>query len=64
MPAGARIRFIGSSRIGRPNTAPAYYLGRPFALWVTAMRPRRRPTTSRYLMEAAVSSGNPTRDSR
>jgi len=47
----------------RPNTAPAYYLGHPAALWITAMRPRRRRTASRYLMEAAVSGGNPTRDS-
>jgi hypothetical protein len=27
----------------RPNTAPAYYLGHPAGLWITAMRPRRRP---------------------
>ena len=27
----------------RPNTAPAYYLGHPAALWITAMRPCRRP---------------------
>ena len=47
----------------RPNTAPAYYLGRPAALWITAMRPRRRPTASRHPMEAAVSSGHPTPDS-
>ena len=46
----------------RPNTAPAYYLGHPAALWITAMRPRRRPA-SRHPMEAAVSDGNPTRDS-
>jgi hypothetical protein len=44
----------------RPNTAPAYYLGRPATLWITAMRPRRRRTASRYLMEAAVTGGNPT----
>jgi hypothetical protein len=24
----------------RPNTAPAYYLGHPAAVWITAMRPR------------------------
>jgi hypothetical protein len=48
----------------RPDTAPAYYLGRPAALWITAMRPRRGPTAPRYLMEAAVSGSNPTRDSR
>jgi len=27
--------------IRRPATAPAYYLGRPARLWITAMRPRR-----------------------
>ena len=47
----------------RPNTAPAYYLGHPARLWITAMRPRRRPTASGYLLEAAISSGHPTRDS-
>jgi hypothetical protein len=47
----------------RPNTAPAYYLGHPAALWITAMRPRRRPTASRNPMEVAVSGGNPIPDS-
>ena len=47
----------------RPNTAPTYYLGHPASLWITAMRPRRRSVASRYPMEAAVSGGNPTRDS-
>jgi hypothetical protein len=47
----------------RPNTAPAYYLGHPAALWITAMRPRRVPAAARYPVEAAVSGGNPTRDS-
>jgi hypothetical protein len=28
----------------RPNTVPAYYLGHPAAVWITAMRPRRRHT--------------------
>jgi len=46
-----------------PNSAPAYYLGRPAAFWITVMRPRRRPTASRDLMAAAVSGGGPTRDS-
>jgi hypothetical protein len=27
----------------RPHGAPAYYLGRPARLWITAMRPRRTP---------------------
>jgi hypothetical protein len=54
----------GPQRKGsRPNTAPAYYLGHPAALWITAMRPRRRPASTRYPMEATVSGGNPTRDS-
>ena len=43
----------------RPNTAPAYYLGHPAALWITAMRPHRRPTVPRYPMRVAVSGGNP-----
>jgi hypothetical protein len=30
----------------RPNGAPAYYLGRPAIMWITAMRPRRGRTTS------------------
>jgi len=47
----------------RPNTAPAYYLGHPAALWISVMRPRRRLAASRYPMEADVSGGNPTRDS-
>ena len=47
----------------RPNTAPAYYLGHPAALWITVTRPRRRPAAARYPMETAVSGGNPTRDS-
>jgi hypothetical protein len=29
--------------IPRPNSAPAYYLGRPARLWITAMSPRRSP---------------------
>ena len=47
----------------RPNTAPAYYLGHPAALWISLMRPRRRLAASRNPMEADVSGGNPTRDS-
>ena len=43
----------------RPNTAPAYYLGHPAALWITAMRPHRRPTVPRYPTRVAVSGGNP-----
>jgi hypothetical protein len=32
----------------RPNTSPAYYLGHPADVWLTAMRPRPRPAASRY----------------
>ncbi len=31
----------------RPNTAPAYYLGRPARLWITVMRPRSCPPRGR-----------------
>jgi hypothetical protein len=41
----------------RPNTAPAYYLGHPARLWITVMRPRRRPAAARHQMEAAVGGG-------
>ncbi len=49
--------------VRRPNTAPACYLGHPAGLWIAVMRPRRERTASRYLMAAAASGGNPTRDS-
>jgi len=49
-----------SRKVRRPNTAPAYYLGRPAAVWITATRPRGRTTASRDLMEAAISGSYPT----
>jgi hypothetical protein len=36
----------------RPNTAPAYYLGHPAALWITAMSPRRERTAPARLADA------------
>jgi hypothetical protein len=45
----------------RPNTAPAYYLGHPASLWITAMRPHRSRAASGYLLEAAVDGGNQSR---
>jgi hypothetical protein len=34
-------------KVRGPNTAPFYYLGRPAAVWITAMRPPgRRPASS------------------
>jgi hypothetical protein len=43
--------------ISRPSTAPAYYLGRPARLWITVMRPGRRRTTSRRVMQAVTGDG-------
>jgi hypothetical protein len=43
--------------ISRPNTAPAYYLGRPARLWITVMRPRRGRTTSHHAMQAVTGGG-------
>jgi len=45
-----RDRLPGATR--RPNTAPAYYMGRPASVWITAMTPRRRGTASTHLMPA------------
>lgn len=44
-------------KVRRPNTAPAYYLGHPARLWITAMRPRRERAASRYVMETVVRGG-------
>jgi hypothetical protein len=43
----------------RPNGAPAYYIGRPATMWITALRPRRTPAASRSLTEAAVRGDDP-----
>ena len=67
-PAGTDSRAPGQARPGfrpegrRPNSAPAYYLGHPADLWIAVMRPRRRRTGSRDLIDAAASDGTPTRD--
>jgi hypothetical protein len=61
---GSAVRHFPAGpdrKVRRPNTAPAYYQGRPASLWITVMRPRRRAAASRQLMEAAISGGNPTR---
>jgi len=36
----------------RPNSAPAYYLGRPAGLYVTALRPRRGHAASWPVLQA------------
>jgi hypothetical protein len=46
-------------KVRRPNGAPAYYLGRPAALWMSVTRPRRRAAGPRDLVEAAATGRNP-----
>ena len=48
-------------KVRRPNTAPAYYLGRPAAVWITATRPRRRTTAPRDPVEAPIRRQLPDR---
>jgi hypothetical protein len=42
----------------RPGTAPAYYLGRPARLWITAMRPHHSRTASNLLIQAVTMADN------
>ena len=42
--------------VRRPNTAPAYYLGRPASLWITAVSPRRTGPASTRLMQTVTGS--------
>ena len=68
-PSRAGRTNLPSTPDGRPNTAPAYYLGRPAALWISAMRPRRRPAakgTSRSpaTQSAAAAQSRRTSDQR
>lgn len=37
-----RLRLVSPAAESRPNSAPAYYQGRPASLWVNAMKLRRR----------------------
>jgi hypothetical protein len=46
-------------RISRPNTAPAYYLGRPARLWITAIGPCPRQAAS-HPMQAVTDRGERT----
>ena len=46
---GSALRVLPAEperEIRRPNGAPAYYLGRPAALWMSVTRPRRRPAAT------------------
>jgi|SRR5579859_537761 len=38
----------------RPNTAPAYYLGRPASVWITIVRPRRGHTAASHPVQAVT----------
>ncbi len=40
--------------VPRPNSAPAYYLGRSARVWITVMRPRHRHTASQHPAGAIV----------
>jgi hypothetical protein len=45
----------------RRASAPAYYLGRPAAIWLAAWGPRRRPGRQRVHHEAAKTDVFPDR---
>lgn len=45
--------------IVRPNTAPAYYLGRPARLWITVTSSHRRRTPSHQVMQTLTAAGKP-----
>jgi hypothetical protein len=44
----------GDGGSSRRNNAPAYYLGRPARLWITAMGPRRERTAPAHLADAVT----------
>lgn len=44
--------------IRRPNGAPAYYLGRPARIYITAMRPHHGRTASNHPIQAVTGGGN------
>jgi hypothetical protein len=48
-------------KVRRPNGAPAYYLGRPAALWMAAARPRRRPASCGQSVATASAVASPLR---
>jgi len=55
-PGSAGVAF--SAEPGRdmdcPNSAPAYYQGRPVYLWLSAMRTRHSRTESRHVVETVT----------
>jgi hypothetical protein len=56
---GSAVRVIPAGPEGdvpRPNSAPAYYLGRPAHMWITAMRPGSERTASHHLVGAPTAA--------
>jgi hypothetical protein len=43
----------------RPNNTPAYYLGHPASVWITAMHPSRSRTASHHLIQTGAYGDNP-----
>jgi hypothetical protein len=52
--AGGAFSAEPGRDIARPNSAPAYYQGRPVHLWLSAMRPRRSRTASHHMVETVT----------
>ena len=52
--AGVAFSAEPGRDIARPNSAPAYYQGRPVHLWLSAMRPRRSRTASHHMVETVT----------
>jgi len=55
--SGSALRELPGAperKAGRPNTAPAYYLGHPARLWVTVMGPRRSGSGTRHAAPAVT----------
>ena len=46
---------LGEPTISRPNSAPAYYQGRPADLLIKALSPRRERTASSHPAQAVTS---------
>jgi hypothetical protein len=44
----------------RRNNTPAYYLGQPATVWITAMRPPRSRAASHHRLETGARGNNPT----
>jgi hypothetical protein len=59
--SGSRSRDVPTERdrnVRRPNAAPAYYLGRPARLYISAVRPRHRRTASNHSVQAVTGAGD------